>query len=242
MAKNRAHDNERRERLEQIRRERVRRERVRSFTILGACLMVVVGLLTAALVPYLKDQRAQSHLQDTPVSKLGVSPSAASCLPVTTKNAEGNGQHRTPGTPITYTDAPPAFGRHWLNFLKGPEVRTFYSRSDRPELERLVHSLEHGHTIIWYDDTIKTGSKSYKAIQQITNRLGLASYAFAAPWTSHDENGKAFPSAKHVAMTHWTGPTNQQGVTQYCGAPSGKVIDDFIKKYPKESAPEAGPP
>ena len=240
MAKKSARETERRARLEQIRREQVRKDRARSFAILGACVVIVVGLLAAALVPYVKHQRAQSRLEGTPLASLGVSASAASCSTATTKDANGSGQHLTIGKSIPYTDAPPAFGPHWPNYLQGSEIRTFYTRADRPPLERLVHSLEHGHTLIWYDDTIKTGSTSYQAIKQITDRLGLDSYVFAAPWTSSDEGGKKFPSGKHVALTHWTGPDSQKGVTQYCGAPSGKVIDTFVTKYPKENAPEPG--
>jgi hypothetical protein len=240
MAKKNARENERRAQLEQMRRDQQRKERMRSFGILGACIVIVVGLLTAALVPYIKHQREENRLQGTPVADLGVSASAASCSDPTTKDAKGSGQHLTIGQPIPYTDAPPAFGPHWGNFLQGSEIRTFYSRSDRPQLERLVHSLEHGHTILWYDDTIKAGSKQYSQIKLIGQKLGLDSYFIAAPWTSDDENGKKFPDGKHVALTHWTGPDDQKGITQYCGQASGKVISDFVKKYPKLNAPEPG--
>jgi hypothetical protein len=240
MAKKSAKETERRARVEQMRREQARKERSRSLIILGACVVLVVGLLTAALVPYIKHQREQSQLAGTPISKLGVSSSAASCSAPQTKDAKGSGQHLPIGQPIPYTDAPPAFGPHWGNFLQGSEIRTFYTTADRPPLERLVHSLEHGHTILWYDDTIKAGSKDYQAIQQVGDRLGLDSYFIAAPWTSQDENGKSFPSGKHVALTHWTGPNDQKGVTVYCAKPSGSVIGDFVKKYPKTVAPEPG--
>jgi hypothetical protein len=60
----------------------------------------------------------------------------------------------------------------------------------------------------------------------------------AAPWTSKD--GKDFPSGKHVALTHWTGPDNQQGVTQYCAGASGSVIKKFTTDYPADDAPEPG--
>ena len=33
-------------------------------------------------------------------------------------------------------------------------TRKFYTEDDRPELEALVHNLEHGYTILWYDETI----------------------------------------------------------------------------------------
>src|SRR4051812_21604489 len=100
MAKNaptsrRGRENERKAALEQLRREQVRKERARSFAILGACIVVVVGLLAAALVPYIKHQREQSRLEGTPLSKLGVSASAAACSSVTTKDATGSGQHLT---------------------------------------------------------------------------------------------------------------------------------------------------
>ena len=118
------------------------------------------------------------------------------------------------------------------------EIAALVRLEDRPEVERLVHSLEHGHTIFWYDDSIKEGSEAYQQIQQICEKLGLDSYFTAAPWTARD--GRSMPSGKHVALTHWTGPEQQEGVTQYCAKPSGQVIEDFLKKYPKTDSPEPG--
>ena len=65
-----------------------------------------------------------------------------------------------------------------------------------------MHSLEHGHTILWYDDTVKEGTDAYKDVQAISKKFGEGDYFIAAPWTKAD--GKAFPSGKHVALTHWT--------------------------------------
>jgi hypothetical protein len=234
----RIRERDRRAVAEQLRREQAQRERRRSLLILGACVVVVLALLAAALIPYLKQVRKDNAAAATPVSDLGVSSAAAKCDPAKEQKATGNNVHIAPPKVIKYPEAPPAFGPHWGNFLQGPEIRTFYTPSDRPQLERLVHSLEHGHTIIWYDDTVKPGSKDYEALQQISRKLGLGSYVMSAPWTPKD--GKAFPSGKHIAITHWTGPQNQQGVTQYCAAPSGSVVQDFLKKYPKEDAPEPG--
>ena len=62
----------------------------------------------------------------------------------------------------------------------------------------------------------------------------------AAPWTKDD--GKPFPSGKHLALTHWTGPEHQQGITQYCAAPSGEVVSKFTKDYPANNAPEPNAP
>lgn len=215
-----------------------RKERLRGFAIFGAAAVVVIGLIAAALVPYLKDRAADRELADADLASLGVSQSAAGCRAPTTKTATGNNEHLNPGTPISYPDHPPAFGKHWGNFLYGSEIRTFYSRQDRPELERMVHSLEHGHTIVWYDDSVKAGSADYEALQQITSKLGVDSYIMAAPYDRAD--GGAFPDGAHIAMTHWTGPQDQKGVWQYCDKVSGSVVDSFVKKYPKEDTPEPG--
>jgi uncharacterized protein DUF3105 len=243
VAKKNERRNERRAIAEQLRKQQARKERTRSILILGGAVVIVVGLLTAALIPYIQQQRDEDKIASTPLGELGVSESAAGCQPIKTKKVdlkvqEDGTYHLPSGSPIDYPDAPPAFGYHWPNFLAGSEIRTFYTPQDRPEVERLVHSLEHGHTILWYDDSIKKGSEAYQQIQRIADKLGTESYLMAAPWTASD--GKAFPNGTHVALVHWTGPKNQEGATQYCAKPSGQVIDDFLKKYPKSNAPEPG--
>ncbi len=238
VAKKNARDNERRAIADKLRKDQERKERQRSILILGACVLVVVALLTAALIPYVKQMREDKRIQGTPLSKIGVSASAAACSPVAKKPATGNNDHINPPQKIDYPDAPPASGPHWGNFLQGSEIRPFYTVADRPEIERMVHSLEHGHTILWYDDTVKAGSKDYKALQAIADKVQASDYFMAAPWTSKD--GAAFPDGKHVALTHWTGPDNQEGVTQYCGAPSGAVLKKFMDDYPASNSPEPG--
>lgn len=240
MAKKTERDN-RRAIAEQLRKQQQRKERQRSFLILGACVVVVIGLLAAAVIPYVQDQRAKAKAEGTPIADLGVSESAAGCDPVKTEDASGSGQHINAPTKIPYSQAPPAFGKHWPNYLQGSELRSFYTEQDRPEIERLVHSLEHGHTIIWYDETVKPGSKTYKDIQAIAGKFDAETdKVMAAPWNKSD--GGSFPSGKHVATTHWTGPEDQKGVTQYCAKASGKVIGDFIDDYPAGNAPEPGAP
>ena len=240
MAKKNKRDNQRRAVAEQLRKQQQRKERQRSMLILGVCIAIVVGLLAAALIPYIKNQRAEAKAEGTPVQDLGVSASAASCDPPETEDAQGSGEHIDTGTKIPYGQAPPAFGSHWPNFLQGSEIRNFYTESDRPEVERLVHSLEHGHTILWYDETVKPGTDAYKDVEAIAKKFPVGDYFIAAPWNKSD--GGSFPSGKHIALTHWTGPENQKGATQYCGAPSGSVVNSFMEKYPADNAPEPGAP
>lgn len=229
---------ERRAIADKLRKEQARKERMRGMLILGASLVVVVGLLAAALVPYLQDRSRQKELEGLALEKLGAAEAAANCQDRKIESATGSGDHEPPGTPIQYESAPPSFGSHWGNFLQGVEIRNFYSAEDRPEVERLVHSLEHGHTILWYDDTVKPGTDSYRQIQEIADKLKAEDYFMAAPW--HESDGGTFPEGMHVALTHWTGPSNQEGITQYCAQPSGEVIKAFMKDYDKMNAPEPG--
>jgi Protein of unknown function (DUF3105) len=232
--------------VDQMRKEQARKERMRSLVILGVSVVVVVGLLVAALIPYLKDKHEQNKIAGTPVEKIGVSASAAACQDVTKKAPTGasrsgaNGNHVDVGTKIPYPDAPPAFGQHWPNFLTSSEIRGFYSPDDRPEVERMVHSLEHGHTLVWYDDTIKPGSQEYQDLQAIGEKYAkTTTYVNVLPWKATD--GGTFPGDTHVALTHWTAKgDDQEGVWQYCGKPSGSVIKQFVKDYPNTDAPEPG--
>ena len=239
MAKKSERDS-RRAVAEQLRQEQARKERRRSLLILGACVLVVLALLGSAVFVYVKDLREQEKAKGTPLAQLGAKASAAGCDPVKKATANGNNNHIDPGTPIPYPEAPPAFGPHWGNYLQGSEIRNFYTVDDRPEVERLVHSLEHGHTILWYDDTVKPGTDAYKDVQAISKKFSEEQKFIAAPWTEKD--GKPFPSGKHVALTHWTGPENQQGITQYCTLPSGAVVSKFTKDYPASNAPEPNAP
>ena len=246
MAKKNAKNTERRAMVEQMRAEQARKERMRSLAILGTCIVIVVGLLGVAVGKYVHDKNEQDKIARTPVGNLGVKKAAASCDAIITKKPKGtsrsgsNGSHVATGTKITYDNNPPAFGQHWPNFLQTSEYRSFYTPADRPEVERMVHSLEHGHTLIWYDDSIKAGSQAYKDLQAIADKYNnTTTYVNIVPWTSAD--GGAFPEGKHVALTHWAGSgDDQKCVWQYCGKPSGEVIKDFVKDYPSKDAPEPG--
>ncbi|HYI52891.1 MAG TPA: DUF3105 domain-containing protein [Microlunatus sp.] len=225
---------------EQMRQEQARKERRRSLLILGTCVLVVLGLLGTAVFVYVQDLREESRAAGTPLAELGATTSSAECSPVSKVKATGNNNHIDPATPIPYPEGPPASGPHWGNYLQGSEIRSFYTVDDRPEVERLVHSLEHGHTILWYDDTVKPGTDAYKDVQAISEKFDAEEKFIAAPWTEKD--GKAFPEGKHVALTHWTGPENQQGITQYCTLPSGAVVEKFTTDYPASNAPEPNAP
>ena len=235
----------RRETVEQMRREAQRAERKRTLLVVAACgavALLIVGL--AGWTLYKNDQEA-GRFAGLDLEAVGVPANAAGCSPVNVAPANGSGRHVPETKAVVYDQAPPSFGPHY-----GPTApfgRTFYSPDDRPLLGNLVHNLEHGYTILWYDDTLAEDSAAMATLEAIgAKAAGEQKYTagkfIVAPYTSDDAG--SFPEGKHVALTHWSAtfedglPVNQEGVTQYCSKVSGEVVADFVQANPFTNSPE----
>lgn len=232
--------------VEQLRREQKRQERRRGLVVVGSAVLVGALIVGFAAWQALKAESSNNRS----LTAIGPSASSAGCQDIITKPAIGNQVHEPVGQKVLYPQAPPADGNHWGNFLQGSELRHFYSTDDRPPVERLVHSLEHAHTILWYDQTVADNSAELADVRAIAKKFPSNTdpndKLNAAPWTSAD--GRPFPGGKHVALTHWSmggtngNPKGQQGVWQYCSKVSGPAVADFMAKYPFSDAPEPTAP
>jgi Protein of unknown function (DUF3105) len=235
---------ERRARIEQLERERKAAERRRLYLfsgVIGLICLVLVGFLVYGLTrPTPADRFA-----DVELASIGVPTSAAGCAPVQQEPASGGADHVAPPQQVQYSQAPPAFGAHrpdWASF-----DRKFYTVEDRPEVEQLVHNLEHGYNILWYDETVANDPRQLRQVEGLATKFEGSEAdpdkAFiAAPWTSAD--GGSFPSGKHFALTHWyadpqTG-ADEKGITQYCSQLSGEVVGDFMQRWDQSEAREGG--
>ena len=241
MAKQKNQD--RRAVIEQMRREQQRSEKKRTLVIVAAAVVVGLVIVGAAAYPLLKNKQHQTEVAGKGLASLGVSADAAGCTDVIVKKATGNADHRPMNSKLTYADNPPADGPHYP--VPAPISRKFYEAKDRPQLGYLVHNLEHGYTILWYDDTVAKDPKKLQVVRDIADKFSgtaLRDKFIAAPWTSAD--GKPFPGGAHVALTHWSmggthgNPKGQQGITQYCGQPSGEAVSTFVGDYPYSDSPE----
>jgi hypothetical protein len=143
---------DRREVLEQLRREQQRAEKKRTSIIIVAAAVVGLVIVGLGAYPVIMDAREKDALEGTDLAALGVSADAASCTDPAVEKAEGNADHRDVGSDLGYDAAPPAAGPHYPTWA--PLERKFYSAKDRPELGYLVHNLEHGYNILWYDQTV----------------------------------------------------------------------------------------
>ena len=103
-------------------------------------------------------------------------------------------------------------------------------------MEQLVHNLEHGYTILWYDDTIE--GKQLDALKDIAesaradDNVGPNQKFVVSAW---DDSYGDLPEGKHIGLSHWGA---EQGHRQLCGKVSGEAVERFIEKFPASDAPE----
>jgi len=229
--------------VDAIRKQQRGAERTRGYAIVGVCAFVALLIVGLAAYQPIKGWLDDRKFDSVALADVGKAPSV--CQKPTTVKADGNQQHEPTGTQIDYPDSPPAFGPHWNEPGQAPVPihQRFYTEDNRPELEELVHNLEHGFTILWYDDTAANNPSMLADVKSIAARLDDSDtnnrYSFkAVPWTKDD--GDAFPSGKHIALTAWTVDSagDQWGEWQYCSKPSGEAVQDFMAKFPYTNAPE----
>jgi hypothetical protein len=229
--------------IDSIRKKQAGTEKRRGFALVGASILVALVIIGAAAYQPIKNWWDLRSFDSQAIEAIGAP--ASDCGEITTKKATGGQDHVEPGTPLQFEDSPPAFGQHY-NVWDGIE-RKLYSESDRPDVGELVHNLEHGYTILWYDETVAGDEAMMDDLRGIaakkSSTTNLRDKFKAVPWTSED--GDPFPSGQHVAMTHWSvggeaaGEGGEQvGVFQYCSAPSGEALDAFMEQYPYMDSPE----
>jgi len=237
--------------IDEIRKKQKGADKRRGYAIVGVCSLVALLIVVAAAYRPVKNWYDLRKFEGIDLASIGAP--AKVCDKVTTKPADGNQQHVPTGSQVTYDSAPPAFGSHWneQGTAPAPFNRKFYTEKDRPELEALVHNLEHGYTILWYDDSIADDPDKLNVIDGIADKFrsnsdNLRFKFIAAPWTAADEkeSGK-FPDGMHVAFSHWsaggsgeTDTSKQVGVFQYCSEPSGAALQTFMLDYPYTDSPE----
>ncbi|MGL4173729.1 MAG: DUF3105 domain-containing protein [Actinomycetota bacterium] len=239
-------DQDRKAKIAELQRQAKAAERRRTLTIIGGAVAVIVlisGAVTFAIIS--DDSRVPSGALGT----IGVTSAQASCDPITTDAAADGGNasvsHIGPGTDkpdvttIKYDTVPPTSGQHYP-FPEFPN-REYYTEQDRPKMENLVHNLEHGYTVLWYDKSISEAERAQlKAVAREANSSDQAREKFIV--SAWDTAYGTFPSGKRFALSHWSAdpqdPKKQSGHRQLCGQISGAAVKDFITAHPRTSAPE----
>ncbi len=239
--KKRSETRDRRAKLEEMRRAEKAAERRRNMTFIVVAAVVGLGIIAAAVIPIINENRRTNK----PLTDYGVEAAAAQCAAVTNDPVQ-SANHVGPGsggdesvTRVSYSTVPPVGGDHFIT--PAPGTRHFYTAEDRPPVENLVHNLEHGYTVVWYDTTV-TGDQ-LKTLEDLSRRVPKDSDRRKFIVAAWDQSYGAFPQGKHIALAHWSrsgsgaGPSGL-GHRQLCGQVSGEIIDQFMKQFPFSDAPE----
>lgn len=95
------------------------------------------------------------------------------------------------GTAVQYTTNPPVGGNHWSR------TATWGVQTVAPPDQALVHNLEHGGVVIWYDPA-KVDAATVERLRTFTRTLQTVNFRVVlTPRATGIENGKA------IAMTSW---------------------------------------
>jgi hypothetical protein len=237
----------RRERVAQMQAAQKKAERRRLFVVIGACVAVVALIGAAVAWAIISEQNKKAEALQNITGDVA----AASCDAITNDPASGSSEHVGPGTnqagmtKIKYSTVPPSSGKHFA--VPAVDKRRVYTVADAPAMETLVHNLEHGYTILWYDRSVETEqAATFKALATKVNAMKESANRFLiSPW---DPAYGALPAGKKYALSHWGADvdrssgkvTNQMGHRQLCGGLNSTVVEDFVKKFPWSAAPEPG--
>jgi len=95
-----------------------------------------------------------------------------------------------------------------------------------------VHNLEHGYTIVWYDEDVS--DDDVETLESLAARVSADTPKFiVTAWDSEDRG--EFTEDGDIAISHWTEGTGRR---QYCARPSGEAIADFVEQFPSSDSPE----
>jgi hypothetical protein len=102
--------------------------------------------------------------------------------------AEAN--HQAEGTTITYSTNPPTSGDHW------PATAEWGVYNDAPDDERLVHNLEHGGVVIYYNPSL-LDAPTVDQLKSLTRQLNSSrACTILTPRASLEDN-------QAIALTAW---------------------------------------
>jgi hypothetical protein len=122
-------------------------------------------------------------------------------------------QHVTAGTEVDYEYMPPSGGPHYDNWVNGG----FYEES--PPIGELVHSLEHGAVVVWYDPDEVTPQVAESLTAFGRTHQGDFGSFIAVPTPVEDPEAPFVVTAweRRMTMEEYDAETVRQFAAEYLG-------------------------
>ena len=228
--KPKAEQNERRAKVEALKRQQKAAERKKTLGVVVGASVVAAALIAVPTVKIISDHKKNTM----DIADIGVPIDLAQCDDEKKDESKGSGNH-VEGD-VKYDTIPPSSGSHFGTPVS-VNNRGFYTPDDVPRVEELVHNLEHGYTVLWYEPSLS--GEELDTLKTLAKRLhGDTKYRkfIAAAW---DTSRGDFPNGKPLAIAHW-GKDNS--FRQYCGKVSGPAVLRFINEHPATDTPEPNTP
>lgn len=172
---------------------------------IGIALVVVIAVV--ALI--LREQGGDG-------GPIGVAESRAGCTDIETFDDQGR-DHVEEGTQVEYETTPPTSGPHY-----GTPADPGYYASPQPP-ERLVHNLEHGQLVIWYDPAAPAAVRD-----------DIEAFV--------DDNPVAFVAAPYDQVPEGNFTITAWGASMSCEQFSEAALEDFRERYQGRGPENVGIP
>ena len=117
------------------------------------------------------DSQREDEIAGTDLAAIGASASAAGCADITTSRADGSG--RAPRRPADRLPRRPAGVRRALGQPRRPSAASSTPPTTDPRSKQLVHNLEHGYTILWYDETVADDDEQMQAVEDLATKFDV---------------------------------------------------------------------
>lgn len=201
---------DRRRKLDELKKKQRSSEKRGTIIAIVVALAAGSALVAGAVMTAKTDKAAPVENIDT----IGVSLEEASCGEVKAIDEKKVSAQHVPNQ-VAYPN-PPSAGDH--NAQTAPGNVRFYSRDNAKAPENLVHNLEHGYVVVWYDDDLP--QQEVDQLRSVAGSISEDHRKFiVAPWTRGKFEGEA-----NVAMTAWAR-------TKFCNKVSGAAIKDFAEEF-----------
>lgn len=148
---------------------------------------------------------------------MNIDPTAAGCAPARQFPDEGQ-RHVSSGATPEYDTDPPTSGPHY----EVPAPTGFYEQPI--PRETLVHNLEHGQIVIWYDPDAPDIVKSQIEVLSQQEPQATVAVPYDADWDTDS-----------LVLTAWR-------ASQACRVPSQEAVDDFRRRFQGRAPEPLTPP